>query len=198
MPKPSLPPDLVPGLLATAALGGSFFAMHLPVVAAIGVGAAVYVGTRLLSAVTPRTPGAIVDESTAEVVARGREQVARLRQLGSRLEPDVRAKIGGICNSAEQIFSIFESDPAKTPLARGLVDFTLGKTLKIVSAYCELSARDAIAARPTLDRVQTLLGEIETSFRGQIDRLLREDIAGLESEIEVLQTRLEVEGDTTS
>jgi 5-bromo-4-chloroindolyl phosphate hydrolysis protein len=196
MPKPALPPDLVPGLLATAALGGGFFAMHLPVMIAAGVAVAVYGGTRLLLSVAPRAAAAAGDD-TAEVVARGRRQVTQLRQLGGRLEPEVRGKIGGICNSAEQIFAIFEADPAKTPLARGLVDFTLGKTLKIVSAYCDLWARDVGAARPMLDRVQTLLGEIETSFRGQIDRLLREDVAGLESEIEVLQTRLEVEGDTT-
>ena len=187
--------DLVPGVLATAALGGAFLALHLPVLAAAGVAVAVYGGTRLLmSAVRP--PGSSGEPSTDEVVARGREKVAKLREIANSTEkPSVRANIAHICVLAEQIFGIFIDDPTKTPLARGFVEFTLDQTLTIVKRYRDLSARPLPNAKETLDKAESLLATIDASLSEQIGKLMREDLADLDSQIEVLQTRLDLEED---
>jgi 5-bromo-4-chloroindolyl phosphate hydrolysis protein len=136
------------------------------------------------------------DDFTNEFLARGRAQVARLRALSNSIgKPSVRASTVHICLLADQIFAILVADPAKTPLARGFVDYTLTKTLTIITRYCDLSSRGMPSAQPTLEKAESLLAMIDTSFGEQIEKLLREDVADLDSEIEVLQARLELEGD---
>jgi|GEM_PF-6903993 len=187
--------ELVSGVLATAALGGAYAVLHLPVMIAAGVALAVYGGTWLLfGSMLPPPEG--TDAYTSQRVARGQAQVAQLRALcASIAKPSVRASIAHICHLADQIFAIFVADPAKAPLARGFVDFTLTQTLTIVTRYNDLSSRSLPSAQTTLERTESLLSTIDASFSEQIEKLLREDVADLDSEIEVLQTRLDLEGD---
>ena len=187
--------ELVSGVVATTALGGLYLGLHFPAMVAAGVAIAVYGGTRLFFSATA---GADHDDSVDRAVARGRQQVERLRKLsGSISKSDVRASVAHICIMAEQIFAIFLGDPAKAPLARGFVDYTLTQTTTIVTRYCELSSRSLSSATPTLERAESLLTMIEKSFAEQIEKLLSEDVADLDSEIEVLQARVELEGDLT-
>lgn len=185
--------DLLSGITATAALGALTAGLHFPIVVAAGVAVAVYGGMRLL--LTPRR-AAGDDDLTASSIARGRKQVARLREIsGTIAKPAVRASVNHICAMAEQIFAMFAADPSKALLARGFVDYTLSRTLTVVSRYCDLSSRSMSSAAPTLARAESLLTTIEASFGEQIEKLLKEDVADLDSEIEVLQTRLDLEGD---
>lgn len=181
-------------MVATAALGGTVLVLHLPILAGAGVALAVYAGTRLLfSAAVPKDDA---EGYTSRAVARGREQVAQLRALSGQIEkPEVRASVAHICVLAEQIFGILLADPSKTPRARGFVEYTLTKTLTIFTRYCDLSSRALSSARETLTRAESLLATIDASFGEQIEKLLSEDVADLDSQIEVLQARLEVEGD---
>lgn len=187
--------DLLSGVVATAALGGAYLGLHLPVLVAAGVAVAVYGGLRLLLSV-PAVSAHGSDSFAVEVVENGRRQVVQLRELSGRIaKPSVRASVAHICILAEQIFAIFLADPGKTPLARGFVEYTLGKTSTIVTRYCELSSRALPSAKATLDKAESLLATIDASFGEQIEKLLREDVADLDSQIEVLQTRLEIEAD---
>ena len=139
-----------------------------------------------------------MDEETRVAIVRGRAQVTQLRGYSSVFNADnVRNSVAGICHSAELIFSLFESDPRKAAMARGFVDYTLTRTLAIVARYRDLSSHRTAAAQTTLSNVETLLETIDRSFRDQIDRLVAEDAADLDSEVEVLKTRLEIEGETS-
>lgn len=186
--------DLVPGVLATAALGGTFFALHLPIAIAAGAAVAVYAGARLLMSSVPKNTSD--DAVTRDAIARGRMQVTKLMLAKDTItKPSVGASIGRICDSANQIFGIFETDPAKAPLARGFVQYTLDRTAAIVERYRDLSSRRLASAQETLAKTESLLSTIDDSFKQQINRLLAEDVADLDSEIEVLKTRLEIEGE---
>jgi 5-bromo-4-chloroindolyl phosphate hydrolysis protein len=99
-----------------------------------------------------------------------------------------------ICATATEIFAIFESQPHKALMARGFVDYTLTRTVNILQRYQELSGRDV--GQATLKKTETLLSMIDQSFREQLAKLLSDDVADLDSEIEILKTRLEVEGET--
>jgi hypothetical protein len=192
--KVALANELVAGVMATAALGAGVV-LHLPVIAAAGAAVAVYGGLRLLLP-SPRTGGEDLDAVTKETIARGRRQISVLESLAANVKPSVRASVVGICRSAREIFAMFETSPAKAAMARGFVDFTLTRTVTVLQRYNELSSRTSATAQETLAKTETLLSMIDTSFREQLDKLVREDAADLDSEIELLKTRLEVEGDT--
>jgi 5-bromo-4-chloroindolyl phosphate hydrolysis protein len=187
--------DLVPGLLATATLGATFFALNLPALVATGIAVAVYGGSRLLlSATTSRE--ATDAEIARDVVERGRASLRNLNVVATGIDKkEVQSAIAGICASGEKIFAIFESDPEKVRYARGFVEFTLQRTLKIATGYRDLVRSGLPSAAPTLERAEKLLATIDGSLHAQIERLMQEDVADLDSEIEVLSTRLEIEGD---
>jgi 5-bromo-4-chloroindolyl phosphate hydrolysis protein len=188
--------DLVAGVLATTVLGVGVV-LHLPVIAAVGAAAAVYGGMRLLlpSALRNREE---MDSITRDSIARGRQQIGVMQQLAAATKKEsVRQSVNNICASATEIFSMFESAPHKAPLARGFVDYTITRTVNILQRYQELSRRAGnVSAQETLAKTETLLSMIEQSFHEQVARLLSEDVADLDSEIEILKTRLEVEGET--
>lgn len=191
--------DLVAGVVATAALGTTFLALHMPILVAAGVAVAVYGGTKLLfTDPFRRLAGGRPDEpDTRAVIECGRKQMAELRAAGDAVAKEsVRNSIYGICHSAGEIMAMFERDPAKVPLARGFVEFTLGRSLKIVQKYRELSSLGRSAAiQQSLSRVEALLGTIDSSFRQQIERLLLNDAADLDAEVEILKTRLDIESE---
>jgi 5-bromo-4-chloroindolyl phosphate hydrolysis protein len=188
--------DLISGVVATAALGGTVFALHLPMLVAAGVAVAVYGGTKLLLGRDGSGSDEADDGLTQQFVTRGRSQVAQLQTIAGTIRTEnVRNKVASICISAEQIFRILEADSRKTPLARGFVDYTLDKSRTILSSYRDLSLRPVPAAQQTLQSVESLLDTIDKSFRTQIERLVADDVASLDSEVDVLKTRLEFEGE---
>lgn len=137
------------------------------------------------------------DALTRQLIDRGRQQLAELRRLAVVVPKDsVKTSVTNICGSAAEIFSVFEATPRKAPLARGFVDYTLGRTVTILRRYQELSSRGIGSARETLEKTESLLAMIDESFREQLARLMNEDVADLDSEIEVLKTRLEIEGES--
>jgi 5-bromo-4-chloroindolyl phosphate hydrolysis protein len=190
--------DLVPGVLATVALGGTFFALHLPLAIAAGSAVAIYAGARLLMSTTgARAFRGADDDVTRDAIESGRAQVRELQAMAPSITKEtVRSSIDSICSSADQIFGIFEADPRKAPMARGFVQYTLARTGTIVTRYRDLSSRRVAAAQQTLEKTEHLLTTIDSSFKEQIERLLLEDVADLDSEIEVLKTRLEIEGES--
>ena len=187
--------ELVAGVVATTALVGGVV-LHLPVIAAVTVGAAVYGGMRLIMPNVRK--GTALDSVTRDMIVRGRAQIATLQQLAAATRKEsVRNSVKNICASATEIFSMFEAAPHKAPLARGFVDYTLTRTVGVLQRYQELSGRALGPAQTeTLAKTESLLAMIEQSFREQVNRLLSEDVADLDSEIEILKTRLEVEGET--
>lgn len=187
--------DLISGLVATAALGGTVFALHLPLLAGAAVAAAVYGGTKLLLWRDP-VAGADTTADTSKFVARGRARTSQLRTIAGAIEnQSVRAKIAHIAASAEQIFTILETDPQKTALARGFVEYTLDRTTAMLVSYRDLARQNMPSVRDTLLKVESLLDTIEKSFAAQIEKLVLDDVASLDSEIDVLKTRLEFEGE---
>ncbi len=188
--------ELVAGVVATAALGAGVV-LHLPIIAAGVAGAAVYGGMRLLLP-WPVKQGEDLDAMRRETIARGRQQIGVLEKLAANSKPSVRASVTSICRSAREIFTMFEASPRKAAMARGFVDYTLTRTVTVLQRYQELSSRSTATAKETLEKTETLLSMIEASFREQLDKLVREDAADLDSEVELLKTRLEVEGDIES
>ncbi len=188
--------ELVAGVVATAALGAGVV-LHLPIIAAGVAAAAVYGGMRLLLP-SPVKQGEDLDAMTRETIARGRQQIGVLEKLAANSKPSVRASVTSICRSAREIFTMFEASPRKAAMARGFVDYTLTRTVTVLQRYQELSSRSTATAKETLEKTETLLSMIEASFREQLDKLVREDAADLDSEVELLKTRLEVEGDIES
>jgi hypothetical protein len=173
MPKNT---ELLAGVVGTAALGVGVV-LHLPLVAAIVVGGAVYGGVRLM--LPPVNP------------------LAKLQQLAAATNhPSVRASVQNICASANEIFRLFESSPRKKLLGAPFVEYTLTRTVDILQRYQTL--RSSGQAESLSHKTESLLAMIDQSFREQVAKLLSDDVADLDSEIEVLKTRLEIEGDMES
>ena len=171
--------ELLAGVMATAALGLGVV-LHLPLIAAIAVGGAVYGGMRLALSGT-------------------RDPLAPLHKLGAATKNEsMRASVQNICASATEIFAIFDSAPHKAIYARGFVDYTLTRTVNILQRYHDVGQALSLSgqAESLSYKTETLLSMIDRSFREQVAKLLSDDVADLDSEIEILKTRLEVEGET--
>jgi hypothetical protein len=120
-------------------------------------------------------------------LAEAEEMVAQTLDAARRLgDPALEGRIRALCAAARPVLEEIERDPRDLLRARRFLSITLTGTRDAAVKYAALGVRDP-AMR---DAFAALLTHLETSFESQRARLIAEDRAELEVEIEVLSDRL--------
>ena len=109
--------------------------------------------------------------------------------LGDR---EIALRVAGFGDAAQAMFRQIEKDPRDMRAARRYLGVYLSGALAATEKFAALpSAARTGAAR---DEYLALLGDLESSFAAQSERLLFDDRSALEVEIEVLRDRLQRDG----
>ena len=111
------------------------------------------------------------------------------RRIGDR---QLEGRVERLAGAARDVFRTVEADPRDLPRARKFMTVYLTGARDATIKFAELYSRRRDGDART--KFETLLTDLETSFREHREVLMLEDRTDLDVEIEVLQERLEREG----
>ncbi|NLD71242.1 MAG: hypothetical protein GX649_00835 [Chloroflexi bacterium] len=166
----------------------------------VGVGVVVWLLlTLVLPEPVPEAPkvAGMTTREAQEAIREAQAKVRRLRALGRRLPAaKVRLRVSDISQVAEVIVDGLEKDPKDIPAARRFLDYYLDATITVVNRYKDLLDRGGSSeqVQEVLGRFEGLLDAIHATFEKQRDRLLRDDVLDLDTDITVLKRMMDMEG----
>jgi 5-bromo-4-chloroindolyl phosphate hydrolysis protein len=194
---------MAPGMGSGAAFLTALFVLNVPFALSVGVGVSAYAGLSLLldeeKRKLPALPGleGMTQQDVQKIVRDGHVKVARIRSLGRELsDRRVGAKIEAICALADKIYDDLKEDPKDLRIAKRFTDYYLDATVLVTERYADLSPREnkSPELRQVLAKFDDLLDTILFTFDKQYQRLLRDDVLNLDTEITVLKQIMETEG----
>ena len=135
---------------------------------------------------------AVTDPELADVLARGREQAARMRRtIGGINDREVRLRVTNLVDDADRILTSLR-DRGDTVLAHTFNDRYLAPATTILTRYSRLVSRDLTTARPVLDRVETHdLPLLQRRYDEFYEQVHRGDLIDLEVASEMLAFELD-------
>jgi len=195
--------SIAAGIGAVAAFLAVLLLVDLPLLVAAVAGLAVYLGLLLIigrapgpTESLPQVPGLTHAEALHVIrVSRGKAQ--RLQSLARAVEDRaVAAEVRDIADQARLISEELQHDPKDIRVARRFLDYYLDATLMVVERYVDLSKRaaDNADAQRVLSSFDGVLDKILETFRKQHDKLLADDVLDLDTEVEVLERMMTMEG----
>ena len=134
----------------------------------------------------------VTDPELADVLAKGREQAARMRRtLGGINDREVRLRVTNLVDDADRILTSLR-DRGDTVLAHTFNDRYLAPATTILTRYARLVSRDLTTARPVLDRVETHdLPLLQRRYDEFYEQVHRGDLIDLEVASEMLAFELD-------
>jgi len=190
------------GIGGVAAFLVALLILRMGFVYAAGLGVAVWVGLSLVLSEgqsvgqVPKSTG-ISAEQVSRIIRDGERKVASMRRQARRIDDrSVRDKVRSIAEVAERIFADLREDPKDVRAARRFLEYYLDATLLVVERYVDLSSKGSQSAdvQQVLGKFGDLLDTIQSTFEKQLDRLLRDDVLDLDTDITVLKQMMEMEG----
>lgn len=191
--------SLVCGLAGAAAFLAALFALHMRFTYAALLGLGVWLVLSLLlreDEGIPAVQGMTRDE-VQNALREGERKAARLRAQGRRIgRRRVAVKVETIADVADRILADLRQDPKDIRSARRFLEYYLDATLLVVTRYVDLSDRATPSedVQEVLGKFEGLLDAIQATFEKQHERLLRDDVLDLDTDITVLQQMMKMEG----
>ena len=178
-----------------------YLILDISLIFSIIIALLVYIGMNLLFTSGKKT---LIVENTnltieefKKIIKDGKEKIEKLKGIGREIKnKDVSISIEKICKVMDAIFDNFEKNPNDIKLARKFLDYYLDTVKRIVELYYELSGKEVYTdkEREILEKAEGILNQIETIFQKQLGKLQEGDYLDLETELEVLETTMKMEG----
>lgn len=184
--------DLVPGVVAVAVLLVVQFVLGLPLLAGLGIAAAVYLGVRLLLPdADPEVAPGVRRSELVNGLAAMEQRLVRVTQLGGGVvKPDVRRRVDSLIATSGRVIAHVREDPADLPVARPLLELYLDSTHSILSNYVRLSSRAVASAEAPLAKAETeAVPLLEAKVTELYDQLQREEVVALSVDSELVEFR---------
>jgi 5-bromo-4-chloroindolyl phosphate hydrolysis protein len=104
-------------------------------------------------------------------------------------------KLKKVNEVTQRIFEVLQRDPRKVKSARQFTSCYLESTIKVLKSYIDLrdNGLNEIELNTLLGKISSLLSDLEIAYSKQLDKLLRNDILNLNTEVEVLETFIKSE-----
>lgn len=178
-----------------------YLILDISLIFSIIIALLVYIGMNLLFTSGKKT---LIVENTnltieefKKIIKDGKEKIEKIKGIGREIKnKDVSISIEKICKVMDAIFDNFEKNPNDIKLARKFLDYYLDTVKRIVELYYELSGKEVYTdkEREILEKAEGILNQIETIFQKQLGKLQEGDYLDLETELEVLETTMKMEG----
>jgi 5-bromo-4-chloroindolyl phosphate hydrolysis protein len=139
----------------------------------------------------------ISEEDFNAALSTGAQKLTQLKRAAERItDKRVRGKAYAVCDSVARILSDIREDPKDLRPARKFLDYYLDATIKVVDRYASLASKsvqsDDLSA--SLSRVEESLDTIKSAYDKQLVQLLENDVMDLDTELEVLERTIKMEG----
>ena len=191
--------------IVAGVLGGTAFAALLILFGSVGWAAAgaaaAYGAGHLISRSRPKTRtfkvNGVTEAQLEAALKDGTAKVNELHKAASKIRSQpVRHKVTGLVYTAKQIIADIKDDPKDLKRARPFLNYYLDATIMIVRRYASLSAGgvESPEIRSSIERVESLLDMLQTAYEKQLAVLLEDDVMDLETELEVLERTIRMEG----
>ncbi len=132
-----------------------------------------------------------------ELLTRGREMITEIRTENDRIpDESLSAKLDELENACAEIFRAVYDKPAKAPQIRKFMEYYLPTTLKMVKNYRLLSERDFGDSEnaKARQRIDEALGVVNNGCRHMLEKLYRDDMLDITTDIDVLEQMLKRDG----
>lgn len=139
----------------------------------------------------------ISQEELEKALREGGRKLADLKKVVYAIQDtDVRRKGEQIVEITDKILVDIKNDPKDLRQARQFLNYYLDTTLKVVRRYVELSRHSVLGAeaKETLAKVEATLETVRKAFEKQLAKLMEDDVMDLDTEIEVLERTIKMEG----
>lgn len=139
----------------------------------------------------------LTPEELERALAEGRSKIDSIREAAGPIRSGiVKAKIGQIIDVAQRILEDIEHDPKDLRRARQFFSYYLDATIKIVRRYAQLSARGLKTADVTqaMEKTEEILDTLRKAFEKQLALLLEDDVMDLDTELQLLERTIKMEG----
>lgn len=139
----------------------------------------------------------ISEEDFNAALSGGAQKLTQLKRAAERIsDKRVRGKAYAVCDSVARILSDIREDPKDLRPARKFLDYYLDATIKVVDRYASLSSKSVRSddLSSSLSRVEESLDTIKSAYDKQLVQLLENDVMDLDTELEVLERTIKMEG----
>jgi len=147
---------------------------------------------------SPTIMGMDAQHERAQIIAKeGVTKITKIRNQTAMIKNnDVAKKIRDICKIGLDIFDDLKKNPNDVNRAKPFTNYYLDSTAKIVNQYIDLSnnKNKTPELEESLKKVEDLLDNIEETFKKQLNLLLENDIMDLDTELQVLEKTMKMEG----
>lgn len=193
--------DILAGLIGGGVFVLFFFVlMPERLLLSIIAGVVAFLAGRLIFAPPPKMKmlvGGVTEAQLKEALEEGRKKLNTLERASHAIDsPRVRERALAICETTKKILDDIKQDPADLRPARKFLGYYLDATIKVVERYRDLSSRGVTdpGIQASLAKVESSLSTIQSAFEKQLAQLLENDVMDLDTELEVLEKTIEMEG----
>lgn len=118
------------------------------------------------------------------------------KQNDTILDPILSEQVERLENITGKIFRAVEDDPDKRPQIQKFLDYYLPTTLKLMKSYSQLERQGERGENITTAKakIEDIMEELVCGYERLLDRLYKEDIMDISSDIEVLETMMVKDG----
>lgn len=101
----------------------------------------------------------------------------------------IKTRLADVNDITKKIFDLLQQDPRKVKSARQFTSYYLDSTLKVLKLYVDLNSHGSTSneLQATTKKVEDLLINLKDAYKHQLDKLLKNDLLDLNTEIEVLE-----------
>lgn len=145
-----------------------------------------------------KTHKEIYQENTLEeALTSGKNKLKTIRQIQENIKnSSISSKVDLICNSIEKILAEVKRDPLDLPEAKQFLSYYLDTTINILEKYVKLSSQNVkdSGIKSSLEKVSGTLDMLVSAFDKQLTKLLSNDKMSLDTDLELLEKTIKMEG----
>lgn len=190
-------------LLSGAIFAGFFLFLNYTLMSSIFIGIGGYIAGRILFRNMKKkeeekyVSTGITSKMVDKVINEGYEKLKEIRSYSFRMRnQDAKKKVEEIIKVGKKIYDNFREDPKDIKAARQFLNYYIETTIKIIKQYVELAEKriDTEDVQKTLEKAETILDSIKNAFEVQLSKLQEDNVLDLDTEIQVLQNMIKMEG----
>ena len=145
----------------------------------------------------PEEPVTTGNPELDKMIADGNGAIQTMRALNDSIQDEtISAQIDRLEEVSSRIFQYVKDNPAKLPQIRKFMSYYLPTTIKLLTAYDQMS-RQGVSGENitgTMEKVEGMMSSIVQAFEKQLDSLFGDEAMDISTDITVLENMMVREG----
>ena len=145
----------------------------------------------------PEEPVTTGNPELDKMIADGNGAIQAMRALNDSIQDEtISAQIDRLEEVSSRIFRYVKDNPAKLPQIRKFMSYYLPTTIKLLTAYDQMS-RQGVSGENitgTMEKVEGMMSSIVQAFEKQLDSLFGDEAMDISTDITVLENMMVREG----